>query len=240
MSSHLNAKKGEIAEVVLLPGDPLRAKWIAETFLEDAFCYSQVRGMLGYTGMYNGKRVSVQGSGMGIPSALIYIHELIHEYGVKEIVRVGTAGSYSENIHIRDLVLAMSASTSSSINNIPFDQQNYAPTADFELFRRAVGYAENNNLSFKAGNVLSEDKFYNEDPERYKLWASYGVLCAEMESAALYTIAAKNNVKALTILTISDSKVTGEHCSHDERERDFESMVRMALAIVNVPPDLKS
>ncbi len=232
MSSHLNAKKGEVADAVLLPGDPLRAKWIAETYLKDSFCYSEVRGMLGFTGTYNGKRVSVQGSGMGIPSALIYIHELIEDYGVKKIVRVGTAGSYQRQLHIRDLVLAMAASTSSSINAVPFDQQSFAPTADYELFRKAVGYAEANDISFKAGNVLSEDKFYNEDPDRYKLWAAYGVLCAEMESAGLYTIAAKKGAKALSILTISDSKVTGEHCTHEERENDFELMVRMALNII--------
>ena len=231
MSSHLEAKKGDIANTVLLPGDPLRAKWIAETFLEDAICYSRVRGMLGYTGMFKGKRVSVQGSGMGIPSALIYIHELIHDYGVKEIIRVGTAGSYQKDVKIRDLVLAMSASTSSSINQATFNQQSFAPTADFELFKRAIQYAEQNQISIKAGNILSEDKFYNDDPDRYKLWASYGVLCAEMESAGLYTLAAQNKIRALSILTISDSKVTGEHCSHDERERDFEVMARMALDI---------
>ncbi len=233
MSAHLDAKKGEIAESVLLPGDPLRAKWIAETFLENPVCYSEVRGMLGFTGTFQGKKVSVQGSGMGIPSALIYIHELIHDYGVKEIIRVGTAGSYQEDIKIRDLILAMSASTSSSINSQPFDGQAFAPTADFELLQRAVRYAEDNDIAFKAGNVLSEDKFYNDDPDRYKLWASYGVLCAEMESAGLYTIASKNKVKALSILTISDSKVTGEHCGHEERERDFEQMVHMALAIID-------
>ena len=233
MSSHLDAEKGQIAETVLLPGDPLRAKWIAESFFEEAFCYSEVRGMLGYTGKYNGKRVSVQGSGMGIPSALIYIHELIHDYGVKEIIRVGTAGSYQPHIKIRDLVLAMSASTSSAINNTSFDQQSFAPTADFELFKRAIKYAEENQIEVKAGNILSEDKFYNDDPDRYKLWAGYGVLCAEMESAGLYTLAARNQVKALSILTISDSKVTGEHCSHEERERDFEQMVHMALGIMS-------
>ena len=231
MSAHLDAKKGEIAKSVLLPGDPLRAKWIAETFLTDIHCYSEVRGMLGFTGLFNDKRVSVQGSGMGIPSALIYTNELIHEYGVEEIIRVGTAGSYHKDVKIRDLVLAMSASTSSSINDVPFNRQSFAPTANYELFRRALAYAESQNIPFKAGNVLSEDKFYNEDPDRYKLWASYGVLCAEMESAGLYTLAAKNNVKALSILTISDSKVTGEHCSHEERERDFEQMALMALNI---------
>lgn len=233
MSAHLDAKRGDIAESVLLPGDPLRAKWIAETFLNDVHCYSEVRGMLGFTGSYKGKRVSVQGSGMGIPTSLIYAHELIHDYGVKEIIRVGTAGSYQEHIKIRDIVLAMSASTSSSINRSVFNQQTYAPTANFDLFRRALVYAEKNGIPIKAGNILSEDKFYNDDPDNYKIWASHGVLCAEMESAGLYTIAAKNNIKALSILTISDSKVSGEHSSHEERERGFEQMVHMALAIVH-------
>ena len=231
MSTHLEAKKGDIAKSVLLPGDPLRAKWIAETFLENSRCYSRVRGMLGFTGIYKGKKISVQGSGMGIPSALIYSHELIHDYGVQEIIRVGTAGSYQKEVKIRDLVLAMAASTSSSINQAAFSQQSYAPSANFELFKKALNYAEENNIPIKAGNVLSEDKFYNDDPDRYKLWASYGVLCAEMESAGLYTIAAQNQVRALSILTISDSKVTDEHCSNEERERDFEQMVQMALEI---------
>ncbi len=232
MSIHLDAKKGEIAKAVLLPGDPLRAQWIAETFLDDVFCYSKIRGMLGFTGTYKGKRVSVQGSGMGVPSALIYINELIKDYGVEEIVRVGTAGSYRKDIRIRDLVLAMAASTSSAINQATFNMQSYAPTADFDLFKRAVNYADEKGIQIKAGNVLSEDKFYNEDPERYKLWASYGVLCAEMETAGLYTVAAQNRVRALSILTISDSKVTDEHCTFEERERDFGQMAEMALGII--------
>ena len=232
MSLHIGAEKGDIAEVVLLPGDPLRAKWIADTFLEDASCYTEVRGMLGYTGTYKGKRISVQGSGMGIPSALIYIHELIMDYGVKTIIRVGTAGSYQADVKIRDIVLAMAASTNSSMNQLRFQGQNFAPTANYELFRNAIQYAEANGIAVKAGNVLSEDSFYNADPESYKLWASYGVLCAEMESAGLYTVAAQNDVRALSILTISDSKVSGEHCTNEERERNFEQMVEMALAIV--------
>ncbi len=232
MSLHIGATKGDIADVVLLPGDPLRAKWIADTFLEDANCYTEVRGMLGYTGTYKGKRISVQGSGMGIPSALIYIHELISDYGVKTIIRVGTAGSYQADVKIRDIVLAMAASTNSSMNQLRFKGQNFAPTANYELFRNAIQYAETHGIPFKAGNVLSEDSFYNADPESYKLWASYGVLCAEMESAGLYSVAAQNDVRALSILTISDSKVSGEHCTNEERERDFEQMVEMALAIV--------
>ncbi len=231
MSAHLEAKAGDIAEAVLFPGDPLRAKWIAETFLEQVICYNEVRGMLGFTGYYNGKRVSVQGSGMGIPSALIYANELIAEYGVKTIIRVGTAGSYQEDVRIRDIVLAMSASTTSAVNQKVFQQEAFAPTADFDLFIAAVRYADEHNIPIKAGNVLSEDKFYNDDPDSYKKWGQYGVLCAEMESAGIYTLAAKHGVKALSILTVSDSKVTGEHSTHEERERNFSKMVEIALHI---------
>jgi len=232
MSLHISANKDEVADTVLLPGDPLRAKWIANTFLENAVCYNEVRGMLGFTGNYNGKRISIQGSGMGIPSALIYYHELIKEYGVKTLIRVGTAGSYHEAINVKDVVLAMSASTTSSINNRQFDHGSYAPTADFDLLMRAVQYANDNNIAFKAGNVLSSDQFYEKDPDSYKKWADYGVLCAEMEAAGLYTIAAKNKVKALAILTISDSLVNKTSCSTAERENTFHTMVKIALNIV--------
>jgi len=203
MSVHIEAKKGDIAETVLMPGDPLRAKWIAETFLENAFCYNKVRGMLGYTGTYKGKRVSVQGSGMGIPSAMIYYHELINEYGVKNIIRVGSAGSFQKDIKIRDIVLAMAASTTSGINNSRFINADYSPTANFDLLLKASLYARKKGIPIKAGNVLSADEFYEDDREAYKLWAKYGVLCVEMEASGLYTIAAKYNVKALAILTIS-------------------------------------
>ena len=230
MSTHIEAKKGEIADTILMPGDPLRAKWIAETFLEDAFCYNRVRGMLGYTGTYQGKRISVQGSGMGMPSAMIYFHELINEYDVKNIIRVGSAGSYQENVKLNDVVLAMSASTTSGINNSRFINSDYSPTADFDLFLKAVNYAQQHNIPIKAGNVLSSDEFYVDDPDDYKLWAEYGILCVEMETAGLYTIAAKYNVRALTILTISDSLVTGERLSSKERETSFHDMVEIALA----------
>ena len=232
MSLHINAKKNEVADAVLLPGDPLRAEWIANTYLENAICYNRVRGMLGYTGYYNGKRISVQGSGMGIPSALIYYHELIKEYEVKTLIRVGTAGSYQENINIKDIVLAMSASTTSGINKKLFEYGSYAPTADYDLLLKAAHYAKENNITFKAGNVLSSDQFYEQDPDFYKKWAEHGVLCAEMEAAGLYTIAAKNKVKALTILTISDSLVTKAACSIEEREKTFGTMVKIALNIV--------
>ncbi len=231
MSTHISAKKGDIAETVLMPGDPLRAKWIAETFLKNPVCYNNVRGMLGYTGVFKNKRVSVQGSGMGIPSAMIYYNELITEYEVKNIIRVGSSGSFRNDVRLKDIVLAMSASTTSAINNNRFPNAHFAPTANFELLMNAVEYAKNHNINIKAGNVLSTDEFYEENPDSYKNWANYGILCAEMETAGLYTIAAKYNVKALAILTISDSLVTGEHTSAPERETTFNEMSRIALNI---------
>ncbi|MEM0517208.1 MULTISPECIES: purine-nucleoside phosphorylase [Aequorivita] len=232
MSTHIEAKAGEIAESVLLPGDPLRAKWIAETFLENAKCYNDVRGMLGYTGTFQGKPISVQGTGMGIPSALIYCHELINDYGVKNLIRVGSAGSYQKNINLRDIVIAMAASSNSGINNTRFINSDYSPTADFDLFMKAAYYAKENNIPIKAGNVLSSDQFYEDDFNNYKKWADFGVLCVEMEAAGLYTIAAKFKVKALAILTISDSLVTGETTTAEEREGSFSKMVEIALNTV--------
>lgn len=232
MSTHIQAKAGEIAETILLPGDPLRAKWIAETFLENAVCYNEVRGMLGFTGTYRGKSISVQGTGMGIPSTLIYCHELINNYGVKNLIRVGSAGSYNRDVVLRDIVIAMSASSTSGINNSRFINADYAPTANFELFMKAALYARENKIEIKAGNVLSSDEFYEDDPEGYKIWADFGVLCVEMETAGLYTIAAKHNVKALSILTISDSLVTGDHLSSKDRETSFSKMVEIALGSV--------
>tara|TARA_B100000809_G_scaffold264793_1_gene321621 strand:- start:7 stop:705 length:699 start_codon:yes stop_codon:yes gene_type:complete len=229
MSLHIEAEKGAIAETVLLPGDPLRAKWIAETFFENPICYTDVRGMYGYTGTYKGKRVSVQGTGMGIPSALIYCNELIKNYGVKNLIRVGSAGSYQDDIKVRDIVIAMSASTNSGINNARFENSDYAPTADFELFMKAVAYAKNNNIEIKAGNVLTSDEFYEDDFNSYKKWADYRVLCVEMETAGIYTVAAKYNVKALAILTISDSLITKEKTTTEERESTFNKMIEIAL-----------
>ena len=229
MSLHIEAKKDEIAETVLLPGDPLRAKWIAETFLENPVCYNEVRGMLGYTGTYKGKRVSVQGTGMGIPSALIYCNELIKDYGVKNLIRVGSAGSYQKEVKIRDIVIAMAASSNSGINNSRFINSDYSPTADFNLFMKAVDFARENNIEIKAGNVLSSDEFYEDDYNSYKKWADFGVLCVEMETAGIYTVAAKYNVRALTILTISDHLVTKEETTSEDRERTFSDMIKIAL-----------
>ncbi|WP_298533726.1 purine-nucleoside phosphorylase [uncultured Algibacter sp.] len=231
MSVHIEAEKEDIAETILLPGDPLRAKWIAETYLKDAFCFNKVRNMFGYTGFYNGKRVSVMGTGMGIPSISIYAHELIVDYGVKNLIRVGSAGSYQKDIKLRDVIFAMAASSNSGLNELRFNGADYAPTASFELFQKALDVAKVKQISIKAGNVFTSDEFYADDFESYKKWSKFGVLCVEMESAGLYTIAAKHRVNALSILTISDSLVTGERTSTKERETTFKDMVEIALEL---------
>lgn len=231
MSVHIGAKKGDIAETILLPGDPLRAKWIAETFFENPVCFNEVRGMYGYTGTYQGKRVSTMGSGMGIPSISIYANELIKDFGVKNLIRVGSAGSYQKHVKIRDVVLAMAASSTSGVNELRFGGADYAPTADFSLFLKAVKAAEAKNIPFHAGNVLSSDEFYEDNIESYKKWSKFGVLCVEMEAAGLYTVAAKHNVNALAILTISDSLVTREKTTSKERETTFKSMIEIALEL---------
>ena len=229
MSIHIGAKLGDIAETVLLPGDPKRAKWIAENYLENVFCYTDIRGMLGLTGTYKGKKISIQGTGMGIPSISIYITELMKDYGVKNLIRVGSAGSYQEDIKVRDVIIAMSTSTNSNINNRRFNGTNFSPTANFELFRMALKVAEEKNIKIKAGNVLTSDEFYNDNSDYYKKWADFGVLAVEMETAGLYTLAAKYKAKALSILTISDSLVSPEITSAEEREKTFNEMIELAL-----------
>ncbi|MFO8064881.1 MAG: purine-nucleoside phosphorylase [Spirochaetota bacterium] len=231
MSVHIGAKEGDIAETVLLPGDPLRAKFAAENFLEGATCYTEVRGMYGYTGTYAGKRVSIQGTGMGVPSALIYIHELINSYGAKKLIRIGSAGSIQKSLKVRDLVFAMSASTDSGVNDRRFGGADYAPTADFELFQAAVDSARAKGLKFQAGNVLSTDEFYHDDPNYWHIWSEYGVQALEMETAGLYTTAAKFGCQALTMLTISDSLITGDELSAKERETSFREMIEVALDV---------
>ena len=229
MSLHIGAQKGEIAESILLPGDPLRAKHVADTFLSNVVCYNQVRGMLGFTGYYNGKRISVQGSGMGIPSFSIYAQELIRDYGVKNLIRIGTAGSLQQDVKIRDLVIALSASTNSAINKMKFNQADFAPCADFNLLLKAYNAASFLGISVKSGNILSSDEFYTDDSDAHKKWMEYGVLCVEMETNALYTIAAKYKVNALSLLTISDSLVSGESTTASERQNTFDDMVKVAL-----------
>lgn len=231
MSIHLAAKPGDVAETVLLPGDPLRAKGIAESMLENAVCYNEVRGMYGFTGYYKGKRVSVQGTGMGMPSHSIYVNELITSYGAKNLIRIGTCGAMQPEIKLRDVILAMSSCSNSNLNRMRFKGMDYAPTAGFELFRRALETAERLGVPVKAGTILSSDLFYDDDPEAWKLWASYGVLAVEMETAELYTVAAKHGVNALSILTVSDSLVSHELTSSEERQRAFTKMVEIALEI---------
>ena len=229
MSVHIAAKNGEIADTVLLPGDPKRAKWIAENFLENAVCYTDIRGMLGFTGTYKGKRISVQGTGMGIPSMSIYITELMKDYGVKTLIRVGSAGSYQEDVKIRDIVVALSTSTDSNINNRRFKGASFAPTVNFDLLSKVLKTAEEKNIKIKAGNILTSDEFYNDNPSYFKKWAEFGVLAVEMETAALYTLASKYKAKALSILTISDSLVSPEITSSEEREKTFNEMIELAL-----------
>ena len=229
MSVHIAAKNGEIADTVLLPGDPKRAKWIAENFLENAVCYTDIRGILGFTGTYKGKRISVQGTGMGIPSMSIYITELMKDYGVKTLIRVGSAGSYQEDVKIRDIVVALSTSTDSNINNRRFKGASFAPTVNFDLLSKVLKTTEEKNIKIKAGNILTSDEFYNDDPSYFKKWAEFGVLAVEMETAALYTLASKYKAKALSILTISDSLVSPEITSSEEREKTFNEMIELAL-----------
>ncbi|MGH7455938.1 MAG: purine-nucleoside phosphorylase [bacterium] len=231
MSFHINAKRGDIAETILLPGDPLRAKHIAETMLEQATCYNQVRGMYGFTGTYKGKRVSIQGTGMGIPSIAIYVNELISSFHVRRLIRVGSCGAIQPDLKLRDIILAMSACTDSSFNKLRFQGMDYAPTASFRLLKNAHDTAMRNGIEVKAGNILSSDNFYNADSAQWKLWAAYGVLAIEMESAALYTIAAQHKVEALSILTVSDSLVTGEEEPAEAREKAFTQMFEIALEI---------
>nr|WP_230197640.1 purine-nucleoside phosphorylase [Thermoanaerobacterium xylanolyticum] len=231
LSIHIGAKDGEIASTVLLPGDPLRAKYIADNFLTDVICYNEVRGMYGFTGYYKGKRVSVQGTGMGIPSISIYVNELIQSYNVKNLIRIGTCGSMQEDINIRDVILAMASSTDSAINKIRFNGMDYAPTASFKLLKKAYDAALEKGINVKVGNILSSDTFYNDDKDSWKLWAKFGVLAVEMETAGLYTLAAKYGVDALTILTVSDSLVTGHATSAEERQKTFNDMIEIALNI---------
>lgn len=229
MSIHINAKQGEIAENILLPGDPLRAKYIAETFLEDVICYNNVRGMLGFTGTFNGKRVSVQGTGMGIPSISIYVNELIQSYRVENLIRVGTCGAIQKDVKVRDVILAMSSCTDSNMNKLTFPGIDFAPCANFDLLMRAHEAGVKKGLQVKSGNVLTADVFYRDSMDIVEKLASYGVLAVEMETTALYTLAAKYGVNALSILTVSDHIFTGEETTAEERQTTFNDMILIAL-----------
>ncbi len=230
---HNSAQKGDYAEAVLLPGDPLRAKWIAETFLKGARQVNAVRNCLGYTGTWNGKAVSVQATGMGQPSLSIYVHELINEYGLKTLIRVGTAGGLSEKVRVRDLILAQAATTDSGIVRNAFGPYNFAPIADFGLLRSAADRAEKQGIRAVVGNMLSSDIFYHIEPglEGYGRLLSHGVLGVEMESAALYTLAARFGVRALTICAVSDDLIRNEFMSSDERQSSLKEMIALALDV---------
>jgi purine-nucleoside phosphorylase len=231
VSTHIAAADGQIAPHVLMPGDPMRAKWIAENFLDGAECYSEVRGMLGFTGTYRGERVSVQGSGMGLPSMSIYLHELLREYGVRSVVRVGSCGALTEDLALRDIVIASGACTDSSMNRIRFEGLDYAPVADFGLLRAAYDAATARDLpaATRVGLLMSSDSFYHPRPELTSRMVEYGVLAVEMEASALYTLAAQHKARALAICTVSDHVLTGEQTSWEERQNSFGDMVEIAL-----------
>jgi len=231
VSIHIGAKQGQIAPTVLLPGDPLRARHIAETMLEDVFCYNEVRGMLGFTGRYGDKRVSIMGSGMGMPTLSIYVNELVREYGVKTLIRVGTCGGLQPELRVGDIVLPMTASTNSQVNKLRFQGMDYAPVASFHLLLKAYEAAKERGARVHVGGMFSSDTFYPDDPEWWKIWAAYGTLVCEMETNGLYTLAAKFKVDALSVLTVSDSLVTGESSTTEQREKDFPLMAEIALEI---------
>lgn len=230
MSVHIGAKKGEIADTILLPGDPLRAKFIAENFLEEVKQYNNVRGMYGFTGTYKGKQISVQGTGMGVPSISIYVNELIQEYDVKKLIRVGTCGAMKEEVKIRDIILAQGATTDSQVNRVIFGGIDYAPLADFQLLINAYHISTEKGHDPKVGSVFTSDAFYRDNGDEInQLLRTYNVLAVEMETSALYTLAAKFNRQALSILTVSDHVITGEQTSSEERETSFRDMMELAL-----------
>ncbi|MDQ6754294.1 MAG: purine-nucleoside phosphorylase [Actinomycetota bacterium] len=232
MSIHIGAQPGEIAKNVLMPGDPLRAEWIATTFLDNPLCYSTVRNMLGFTGTYHGLPVSVQGSGMGQPSMGIYATELMKDYGVQTIIRVGTCGGISEGVRMRDVIIAQTACTDSSMNQLRFHGVDYAPAADFTLMRHAYDAATAAGHPAVVGGLFTSDSFYNDRNELCMQLADYGVLAVEMETSALYTLAAKYGRRALTLATVSDHLLTGEETSAEERQQTFSDMIALALATV--------
>ena len=230
MSIHITAAKGQIAESILLPGDPLRAKFIAENFFENPVLFNEVRNMFGYTGTYKGERVSVMGTGMGMPSLSIYVNELIRDYGVKNLVRVGTCGGLTAEIKVRDMILGISASTDSAVNKVRFRGMDYASAPSFRLLEAAWRAAVERKMPVHVGKIVSSDSFYTEDPDQWKLWARFGVIGVEMEAAELYTLAAKHGVEALAVLTVSDHLVTHEETSSADREKTFLSMIEVGLA----------
>ena len=229
MTIHIGAQPGQIAETVLMPGDPLRAKWAAETFLDAPECVNKVRGMLGYTGTWQGHRVTIHGSGMGMPSLSIYANELIRDYGAKRLIRVGSAGAMQPDVAVRDIVLAQGCTALSTPSRGILREVNLAPLADFSLLMAAHKAAEDRGARVHVGNIYSSDVFYDERPDLNEIMQRHGVLCVEMEAAELYTLAARHGVQALAVLTISDHLLTGDALPSDQREQSFGQMIEIAL-----------
>ncbi|MCC5969422.1 MAG: purine-nucleoside phosphorylase [Pararhodobacter sp.] len=229
MTVHIGAEPGAIAETVLMPGDPLRARWAAETFLDNPVLVNEVRGMLGYTGTWQGHRVTIHGSGMGMPSLAIYANELIRDYGAKTLIRVGSAGAMQPHVGLRDIVLAMGCTTLTTPSRGIFRELNFAPVADFGLLLAAHAAAQEQGVAVHAGNIYSSDVFYDERPDLNEIMIRHGVLCVEMEAAELYSIAARHGVRALAVLTISDHLLSHEALPAPERERSFGAMMEIAL-----------
>ncbi|MCL4109789.1 UNVERIFIED_CONTAM: hypothetical protein GTU68_018516 [Idotea baltica] len=229
MTIHIGAKPGEIAETVLMPGDPLRAKWAAESFLKNPVCINNVRGMLGFTGTWKGHRVTIHGSGMGMPSLSIYANELIKDYDVQTLIRIGSAGGMQDSVKVRDVVLAMTSSTLSTPSREIFKELNFAPTADWGLLHAAAHAAERKDIPTHVGGIYSSDVFYDERPDLTEQMMRHGILAVEMEAAELYTLAARYGRRALAVLTISDHLVTGEALPAEDREQSFGDMVEIAL-----------
>ena len=230
MTVHIGAKQGEIAETILMPGDPYRARWAAETFLDDARLVNEVRGMLGFTGTWRGNKVTIQGSGMGMPSLSIYANELISEYGAQTLIRIGSCGGMQPQVGIRDVIIAMTASTITSPSSGIFKEVNFAPCADWGLLQAAVKAAESKGSKTHVGGIYSSDVFYAERPDLDAQMVRHGILGVEMEAAELYTLAARHNRRALAVLTVSDHLQTGEALPPKDRERSFSDMVEIALA----------
>ncbi len=229
MTVHIGAKAGEIAQTVLMPGDPYRAKWAAETFLKDAKCINQVRGMLGFTGTWNGNRVTIQGSGMGMASLSIYANELINEYDVQTLIRIGSCGAMQEDVKIRDVIIAMTATSLSTPSSGIFKEMNFAPCADYSLLEAAVKASRSRDVATHVGGIYSSDVFYDERPDLNEQMVRHGILGVEMEAAELYNLALRYNRRALAILTVSDHLLTNESLPSDQREKTFGDMVEIAL-----------
>lgn len=226
---HINAEMGDFADVVLMPGDPIRAKYIAETFLDDVVQVCDVRNMFGYTGTYKGRKISVMGHGMGIPSCSIYMTELVKDFGVKKVIRVGSCGAVNEDIKVRDVVIGMGACTDSKVNRIRFKDHDFAAIADYEMVRNAELAAQARGIKVKVGNLFSAELFYTPDPSIFDLMDKYGIVGVEMEAAGMYGVAAEYGAKALAICTVSDHIKTGEQTTSDERATTFDEMMLIAL-----------